>query len=64
MNHSALNIGNSLGAFLGGAVIAAGWGYTAPAWTGAALAVAGLLIALMSYRVESRRPVLAEAHRS
>jgi DHA1 family inner membrane transport protein len=64
MNHSALNIGNSLGAFLGGAVIAVGWGYTAPAWTGAALAVAGLLIALMSYRVESRRPVLAEAHRS
>ncbi len=56
MNHSALNIGNSLGAFLGGAVIAAGWGYTAPSWTGAALAVAGLLIALLSYRVEARRP--------
>lgn len=55
MNHSALNIGNSLGAFLGGAVIAAGWGFTAPAWTGAVLAVAGLLIALFSYRVEARR---------
>lgn len=63
MNHSALNIGNSLGAFLGGIVIAVGWGYTAPAWTGAVLAVAGLLIALVSYRVEARRvaqtPVLA-----
>jgi DHA1 family inner membrane transport protein len=56
MNHSALNIGNSLGAFLGGVVIALGWGFTAPAWTGAALAVAGLLIALLSYRVETRRP--------
>ncbi|MFJ6548335.1 MULTISPECIES: MFS transporter [unclassified Microbacterium] len=63
MNHSALNIGNSLGAFLGGIVIAIGWGFTAPAWTGAVLAVAGLLIALVSFRVEARRvaqtPVLA-----
>ncbi|MCK2036388.1 MFS transporter [Microbacterium sp. SSW1-49] len=56
MNHSALNIGNSLGAFLGGVVIALGWGFTAPAWTGAALAIAGLLIALVSYRIEARRP--------
>lgn len=63
MNHSALNIGNSLGAFLGGIVIAIGWGFTAPAWTGAVLAAAGLLIALVSHRVEARRvaqtPVLA-----
>lgn len=57
LNHSALNIGNSLGAFLGGAVIAFGWGFTAPAWTGAVLALAGLLIALVSYRVESARMV-------
>lgn len=56
LNHSALNIGNSLGAFLGGAVIAVGWGFTAPAWTGAALAVIGLVIAVVSYRVEGRRP--------
>lgn len=54
MNHSALNIGNSLGAFLGGVVIAAGWGFTSHAWIGVALAVAGLLIALLSYRVETR----------
>jgi len=54
MNHSALNIGNSLGAFLGGAVIAAGWGFTSPAWIGVALAIAGLVIALLSYRVEAR----------
>lgn len=36
-------------------MIALGWGFTAPAWTGAALAVAGLLIALLSYGVEARR---------
>ncbi len=55
VNHSGLNIGNSLGAFLGGAVIATGWGFTAPAWTGAALAVIGLAIAVVSYRVQARQ---------
>ncbi|MFB4353715.1 MFS transporter [Microbacterium sp. LS_15] len=58
INHSALNIGNSLGAFLGGVVIAVGWGFTAPSWTGAALALAGLLIALIAYRADARRPAL------
>ncbi|WP_144877271.1 MFS transporter [Microbacterium sp. 1.5R] len=58
INHSALNIGNSLGAFLGGVVIAAGWGFTAPSWTGAVLALAGLLIALIAYRAQARRPAL------
>jgi DHA1 family inner membrane transport protein len=52
MNHSALNIGNSLGAFLGGVVIALGWGFTAPAWVGAALAVIGLAITAVALRVE------------
>ncbi|GAB3600882.1 MFS transporter [Microbacterium tumbae] len=59
MNHSALNIGNSLGAFLGGAVITIGWGYTAPAWVGAALAVIGLGITLLGYRVQRGRLVVA-----
>lgn len=39
--HSALNVGNANGAFLGGLVIAAGWGYLAPALVGAALTVVG-----------------------
>ena len=42
--HSSLNVGNATGAFLGGVVIAAGWGYLAPAWTGLALTVVGLLL--------------------
>lgn len=42
LNHSALNIANALGAFLGGVVIAGGAGYTAPALVGSGLAVAGL----------------------
>jgi DHA1 family inner membrane transport protein len=45
-NHSALNIGNSLGAFLGGAVIAAGFGYLAPTWVGLLLCVPGVALAL------------------
>ena len=38
-NHAAFNVGNALGAALGGAVIAAGFGYLAPAWIGVALAI-------------------------
>ena len=38
LNHSALNIANASGAWVGGPVIAAGFGYTAPAAAGAGLA--------------------------
>jgi len=44
LNHSALNLANALGAWLGGLVIAAGSGYTAPSTVGAGLAVLGLLV--------------------
>jgi DHA1 family arabinose polymer transporter-like MFS transporter len=37
------NIGNALGAFLGGLPIAAGLGYTSPEYVGAALALIGLI---------------------
>lgn len=59
LNHSALNVGNSLGAFLGGLVIAAGWGFVAPAWAGVALAVGGLAFALTSVSLERRAAVPA-----
>jgi DHA1 family inner membrane transport protein len=42
LNHSAFNLANALGAFLGGVVIAAGYGYAAPSVVGAVLAVAGM----------------------
>ena len=47
VNHSSLNLGNSFGAFLGGLVIAAGWGYLAPTWIGLALCAPGILLALL-----------------
>lgn len=48
LTHSAFNVANALGAFLGGAVIAAGWGLRAPALVGAVLAAAGLVIAVLA----------------
>jgi DHA1 family inner membrane transport protein len=59
MNHSSLNIGNALGAWLGGLVIAAGWGYRAPALVRVALALAGLAVLVLSASVH-RRNVPAE----
>ncbi|MHA7239125.1 MFS transporter [Arthrobacter sp. TMS1-12-1] len=55
MNHSSLNLANALGAALGGAVIAAGWGFTAPALVGAGLAILGLGVALLSGAMDRRR---------
>jgi MFS transporter, DHA1 family, inner membrane transport protein len=43
-NIGAFNIGNALGAWLGGIAITAGLGYTSPIWAGAALASLGLLV--------------------
>mgnify|MGYP000527461983 CR=1 FL=1 len=51
LNHSALNLGNALGAFLGGVVVAAGLGYLAPAWVGLVLAAVGVLLAVVSVLV-------------
>ena len=57
LNHAALNVANALGAFLGGVVIAWGWGYVAPALVGAVLAILGLMVALLSGLLERRRPL-------
>jgi DHA1 family inner membrane transport protein len=42
LNHSAFNIANALGAWLGGVAISAGLGWTSTGWVGALLALAGL----------------------
>jgi DHA1 family inner membrane transport protein len=44
LNHSAFNIANALGAWLGGAAIAAGFGWTSTGWVGALLALGGLAV--------------------
>ncbi len=54
LNHSALNVANAGGAWLGGVVIAAGFGYTAPAAVGAGLALAGLVVLAVSAALQKR----------
>ncbi|WP_030555160.1 MFS transporter [Streptomyces exfoliatus] len=56
VNIGAFNLGNALAAWLGGVVIAAGYGYTAPNWVGAALAAAALGLAFWSAALERRTP--------
>ncbi|MGK9270204.1 MFS transporter [Williamsia muralis] len=64
LNHSALNIANAGGAWLGGLVIAAGYGYRAPSLLGAGLAVAGLLVLALALayarRVGTKAPALSQ----
>jgi DHA1 family inner membrane transport protein len=52
VNIGAFNLGNALSAWLGGLVIAAGFGYSAPNWVGALMALAALLLALASAALE------------
>ena len=54
MNHASLNVANALGAWLGGLVIAAGYGYRAPALVGAALSLLGIVVLLWSATLQRR----------
>nr|WP_308165587.1 MFS transporter [Nocardia noduli] len=56
LNHAALNIANAAGAWLGGVVIAAGLGYSAPAAVGAGLAVLGVVLFALTVRAARRNP--------
>ncbi|WP_227006193.1 MFS transporter [Rufibacter latericius] len=56
------NMGNALGAFLGGLPIAAGFGYTSPEYVGAALAFTGVLFCLLlmaSYKQRAKSMAVA-----
>ena len=59
--HSAFNLANAAGAFLGGRAISAGLGWTSPDWVGAILAALGLGLALLSGALD--RPVPAVTSR-
>jgi DHA1 family inner membrane transport protein len=53
-NIGAFNLGNALAAWLGGIVIAAGLGYTAPNWVGALLSGSALLLSLLAAHLHRR----------
>jgi DHA1 family inner membrane transport protein len=44
LNHSAFNVANALGPWLGGLAIAAGFGLTSIGFVGCALAIGGLAV--------------------
>lgn len=52
LNHSAFNIANALGAWLGGVSIAAGFKWSSTGLVGSALAAGGLLLFLYSWHLE------------
>ncbi|WP_340561856.1 MFS transporter [Streptomyces sp. GSL17-111] len=51
-NHSAFNLANAGGAWLGGLAVSAGWGWTSPSLVGAGLAVLGLAVAVAAGRLD------------
>jgi DHA1 family inner membrane transport protein len=55
LNHSAFNIANALGAWLGGVAIVGGLGWASTGWVGALLAVGGLVIFVWSMKEERRK---------
>ncbi|WP_174273199.1 MFS transporter [Sphingomonas bacterium] len=54
LNHSAFNTANALGPLLGGMAIRAGYGWTSTGLVGSALALGGLAIWAVSYRLTRR----------
>jgi DHA1 family inner membrane transport protein len=47
-NIGAFNVGNALGAWLGGVTITAGFGYTSPIWAGAGITLLGLVVMMFA----------------
>ena len=58
--HSAFNIANALGAWLGGLVITWGYGFAATGYVGALLSVVGLVVFAASLLLERRALVPSE----
>jgi DHA1 family inner membrane transport protein len=55
LNHSAFNIANALGAWLGGMAIAAGFGWASTGWVGLGLSLVGTAVVLWSFALERRQ---------
>jgi len=53
-HHSAFNVANALGPWLGGLAITAGYGFTASGWIGMALSLGGLAVFLLALSLERR----------
>jgi DHA1 family inner membrane transport protein len=58
-NIAAFNLGNAIGAWLGGVVISHGPGIGAVTWVAALVTVSGLLVALVSVRLDRAQPYVS-----
>lgn len=54
LNHSAFNIANAQGAWLGSLVISAGYGWIAPIWVGVGLSIGGLVMLMISLKLDQQ----------
>ena len=54
LNHSAFNVANAIGPWLGGLAISAGYGWTSTGPVGAALAAGGLVVWFVSFVLDRR----------
>lgn len=61
LHHSAFNVANAIGPWLGGLSIAAGYGLVSTGWIGSALALGGLAVFLIAIALEARRPTFLPA---
>src|SRR5690606_18804369 len=61
LNHSAFNVANALGPWLGGLALAHGHGWRAPGWVGALLALGGFTLWLVSVSLDRQRRALGQA---
>jgi MFS transporter, DHA1 family, inner membrane transport protein len=52
LSHGSLNIGNAVGAWLGGVTIAAGYGYRSPLAVGVVLSLAGFVVLVVAFAVD------------
>jgi MFS transporter, DHA1 family, inner membrane transport protein len=58
-NIGAFNVGNALGAWLGGVTITAGLGYTSPIWAGAGITLVGFVVMALAAAKARRSGVVA-----
>ncbi len=60
--HSAFNVANALGAWLGGLVVTLGFGYPATGYVGMFLGLIGLMIFAVSWRMEKTARMMTTRH--
>jgi MFS transporter, DHA1 family, inner membrane transport protein len=61
LSHGSLNIGNALGAGVGGVTIAAGYGYRSPLLIGALLSLAGFVVLAVGFAADRSSEVAAHS---